>query len=1357
MKSGLKSHLPAILMTALAVICIFAAQALPVSAYEADTVAVIGDAEYTSVDEAVNAAKEGDTVRLVRRAFARDTLEINKRITLDVDKYFLQADWSSTSYRRPLIKISDTGDLTLTGSNSEPSEPGAVIANNDHGVFIDGGSFRMTGGVLQAISTAVYMDDNARAVIEGGYINAFSDTIRADGDNTQLTVKGGEIKGNPAVSLRGYGGRINITGGKIDATEGSSPAGVVLLGGCELNISGGWVDSGEDAVLSLSSESVISISGGTVSGKKHSLLLYDAGETSTVSGGSFRGSVQADKLTGFISGGYFDTNLSDSGYLAEWANQNSSGNVRSGADAVLIHEGAVQSYDKLHEAVAAAEDGDKITVLRDCILNETLTLGKAVVLDAGAYAIVADYAYQTSTEHPLIEVLAEVTLTGTQSSDIECFGDCAILIGSGGDLTIDGASVAAAGGATIYLDDPGAALTLNDGVVFGEHRAFNESGTILVRSGKLTINGGSVMGSRTPESYALIISGEDANAEIRGGTIGASKAVKAYSSNSFVITGGTFAAVDLNDKKVLEFGSGAKGVDISGGVFSGTVTGNTDKGFIRGGYFDNAVSQSRCAPGYEPAEDESYAPNKYTVKKAVYRISYDLDGGSLPDGVTNPESYSVEDSFTLNEPQKDKYIFAGWTGTGLDEATKDVTVAEGSTGNRSYKANWEELIHRVTLDANGGIPEEGWPEQGELVYEGRVVLSLKAEKDADGKAVITLNDGTKDEKRLSAAPSPKTDFTGIEITQGGSTEKYQPGETIPERTLSSDMTIRLLWETQMCGVTVNMGSGHEALVAALAAELNSKDDSYRAEVSGDRLSFSYPCAKDGSALSVGGAQIAIREMIADYLANKPRPGDDNGEYYTALAQKDRGRYSSLNDISEEIRSSTKDLGDTQSYHVIWSRPLKTIDITIAAPKCGRTVSGDKGDEQTNRPSVKVSGENCRLDKTWWVTNESSASLYKGTIIGDNSYKAFVRIVCDFAYYVTNTNPPSVKINGQTVRISESWIGGVEVYFDVTAEHGTPKRTESITRNATCTSQGAKDVVFSCPACDLELGHSEEVIPSLGHSWGEWSVTKAPTETEPGIETRTCSRCSQTDTRSVPVIDPDVHEHSWGEGVIAVPATCEERGEKRYTCSICGETRTEETEQLGHAAGEREYRLIRKANCQHVGYTLPVLHCKNCGEELGKFDLRVEPKTDHVWDAGVITKKPTSASEGEKTFTCTVCGDTRTEAVPELQPDTKPSYNELQKKYKPAKVKLIRAKKGKKKAKVSWKRVSGAGGYQIQVVRKKGGKVVKTVTVKQGKKKKLSKSVKKLSGKKKYKVRVRAFRKAEGYTFYGAWSKYKAVK
>ena len=84
--------------------------------------------------------------------------------------------------------------------------------------------------------------------------------------------------------------------------------------------------------------------------------------------------------------------------------------------------------------------------------------------------------------------------------------------------------------------------------------------------------------------------------------------------------------------------------------------------------------------------NKSYTAN-WTLN--TYSIMYNLDGGTLAEGVSNPATYTAEtDTFTLNNPTKNGSTFAGWTGTGLSGATMTVEIAQGSTGARTYTATW---------------------------------------------------------------------------------------------------------------------------------------------------------------------------------------------------------------------------------------------------------------------------------------------------------------------------------------------------------------------------------------------------------------------------------------------------------------------------------------------------------------------------------------------------------------------------------------------------------------------------------------------------------------------------------------------
>lgn len=109
-----------------------------------------------------------------------------------------------------------------------------------------------------------------------------------------------------------------------------------------------------------------------------------------------------------------------------------------------------------------------------------------------------------------------------------------------------------------------------------------------------------------------------------------------------------------------------------------------------------------------------------------------------------------------------------------------------------------------------------------------------------------------------------------------------------------------------------------------------------------------------------------------------------------------------------------------------------------------------------------------------------------------------------------------------------------------------------------------------------------------------------------------------------------------------------------------------------------------------------------------------------------------------------------------QPTTKPSTTKNTETVKPKKTSIKKLSKGKKKFTVTWAKVSGVKGYQIQYSSdKKFKKNNKSVTV--TKQKTTKATVKKLKSKKKYYVRVRTYKTVNGKKIYSSWSKVKSVK
>ena len=133
------------------------------------------------------------------------------------------------------------------------------------------------------------------------------------------------------------------------------------------------------------------------------------------------------------------------------------------------------------------------------------------------------------------------------------------------------------------------------------------------------------------------------------------------------------------------------------------------------------------------------------------------------------------------------------------------------------------------------------------------------------------------------------------------------------------------------------------------------------------------------------------------------------------------------------------------------------------------------------------------------------------------------------------------------------------------------------------------------------------------------------------------------------------------------------------------------------------------------------------------------KQDEVKDSKPATKPSESATTPSTT-----------------QPTTKPSTTKNTKTVKPKKTSIKKLSKGKKKFTVTWAKVSGVKGYQIQYSSdKKFKKNNKSVTV--AKQKTTKATVKKLKSKKKYYVRVRTYKTVNGKKIYSSWSKVKSIK
>ena len=229
--------------------------------------------------------------------------------------------------------------------------------------------------------------------------------------------------------------------------------------------------------------------------------------------------------------------------------------------------------------------------------------------------------------------------------------------------------------------------------------------------------------------------------------------------------------------------------------------------------------------------------------------------------------------------------------------------------------------------------------------------------------------------------------------------------------------------------------------------------------------------------------------------------------------------------------------------------------------------------------------------------------------------------------------------------------------------------------ATCEKTGLTQGKH-CSVCNTVLV-KQEVTQATGHQWNVGTVSTEPTCTGAGVKTYTCTACQKTKTEAISATGHqhivEIEEkaatctesgHKAGKkcldcnaiisGMEEIPAkghtevidlaiepTCTEPGKTEGShCSVCNEIIVAQTEIP--ATGHTEKTVVGKpATCTEMGLT-DGISCSVCGTVI-KAQEEI-PAKGHSWNEGEITTSPTCENAGVKTYTCTVCNATKTEAI-----------------------------------------------------------------------------------------------------------------
>ena len=244
---------------------------------------------------------------------------------------------------------------------------------------------------------------------------------------------------------------------------------------------------------------------------------------------------------------------------------------------------------------------------------------------------------------------------------------------------------------------------------------------------------------------------------------------------------------------------------------------------------------------------------------------------------------------------------------------------------------------------------------------------------------------------------------------------------------------------------------------------------------------------------------------------------------------------------------------------------------------------------------------------------------------------------DFGNYedlVTISKFQIVRIDESDPLLTPSFYSNDEVYVDTTktklllpCDDKSHKWGEWSADTATCTKGGEQ--TRECTVC----GKTEtKTTAALGHDMGEYVTTTPPTCEGKGVATSTCKRgCGYTET-----IELEAAGHKFSDPQVTKPATCTEPGEEEGTCSVCGKTTTNVIPPLGHNVSSWEET---SATCTTPGTRTG--ECSVCGETITE---ETEPAKGHNVTEWETTKEASCTEDGERKGTCTVCGEEVTETI-----------------------------------------------------------------------------------------------------------------
>lgn len=622
------------------------------------------------------------------------------------------------------IIVENGATLTITGNGIVDNvSHGKAAVYNEGTVTLAGGTFKRSvekgtyssysgnGNSWYTIANYGTMEINIGVTVEnaGGYssmIRNGSDRVTA---NCYLTIKGGNFAGGINTVKNDRFGVLTINGGNF-----SNTAQYVIMNWNKAEITAGTFQTLDTASAVLFTSA------------------YDSDANTvgnlTISGGEFKRASDTQEMivdhydasnsgTATVTGGKFDADISK--YIPTDYVQSADGTVEKLGETNAVAKVGGTYYKTLADAVAAAQDGDTITLLKDAELTSTLNLAKNITIDGqGKYTIKAANSFTVGSDNKtycVLYVSGEVTL-----KDVTVNGNekCRVIFCDKGKLTIDGATITN-GKAPNFI-----------------------GGVYMTSSASFEMKSGSITGNKNAKGYqndeylqysSDLWIGANANGAltaINGGTIGNvfvnANAWSASNPGSFTMNGGT--VTNLYVEHDANYGATFK-------------------------YNDGTIEHLYLSKENGNGQSIEVTPVKGVIYNGGVK-EQDLVTLTMKynDGATADSTYNVASgtTITLPTPRRSGYTFNGWyDGSKFYAAGASYTVSATVTLN----ASWSYISSGSSYDPTYSVSTPSKTEHG------TVTVSPKSASKGDTVTVTVKPDSGYVLETLTV-----TDKNGNELT-----------------------------------------------------------------------------------------------------------------------------------------------------------------------------------------------------------------------------------------------------------------------------------------------------------------------------------------------------------------------------------------------------------------------------------------------------------------------------------------------------------------------------------------------------------------------------------------------------------------